>query len=129
MYQATIKLFRVCMMMAAFGLFFTAAPVFATHLHDPDEGHDDPPATTEVDCSSGYYKRHTSAWIPLCCDETLGSGSTIDSSECDDILDLLISRGPGGEALRQEGKDDLDACFADLGFSPCDDGTAGGGGH
>ena len=126
MYQATIKLFRICMMIAAFGLFFTAAPAFATHIHDdPGAGHDDPPATTEVDCSSGYYKNHTEVW-----DENSDAMCCTDAAACDAILANLEAKGPGGSLLRMGGKVLLDACFADQGISsPCDEETAGGGGH
>ena len=113
MYQATIKLFRVCMMMAAVGLFLNAAPALAHH--EPEPGHD-PPPTTEVDCSSGFYKNHVSDWCDAgVCDPEIGLST---DPSCDDILADLEAKGKGGAARRMEAKETLDACFV---VSPCEE--------
>ena len=112
MYQATIRLFRICMMIAALGLLLNAAPALATHPHHEPPAHHD-----GVDCSSGYYKNHREVW-----DETSFAMCCADAATCDTILNNLNATGKGGSLIRMGEKVFLDACFADQGISsPCEE--------
>ena len=112
MYQVTIRLFRICIIMAAFGLALNAAPALAhfvsgdpvhDHRHH-DAGHHNPPSHEEGHgCSSGYWKKHTEVWFDVCCDESLG--------QCSDLATALNATGSGGAAIRRAAKEFLDACF------------------